>query len=82
MTTDLELGGTTGNRRARMLTAVRSSAAERSRGSVGRVLAAVSAAPLRIGEQPRSGLPKYRAFELRRRRAQIAARHALDAGQL
>lgn len=34
-------------------------------------------APLRIGEQPREGLSKYRVFDLRRRRAQIAARHRL-----
>lgn len=39
--------------------------------------AAAPQAPLRLGEQPASGLPKYRDFERRRRHAQIAARHAL-----
>lgn len=81
MTTTVELSGADCFRQARGLT-IGLGGADRSSGVAGRVSAPPSAGPLRIGEQPRSGLPKYRAFELRRRHAQIAARHALDTHQL
>lgn len=69
--------GTAVDRRERVLMAARAGGEARPPAAAGRV--DPLQAPLRIGEQPRGGMPKYRAFDLRRRRAQIAARHVLGA---
>lgn len=76
-TTIVQPGGTTSY--PREVVAVSISAAAGSAGlPAGVQRAATGRPPLRLGEQPASGLPRYRDFERRRRHAQIAARHALE----